>query len=99
MAWIKSKTTAHGHDSPFCVDENGNPFYLRHMAADCGWEEQTARNVVAKLHEQGRARIETVSNNGKAKRGVNRIWYCADVSQAREERRTKGDTDNSVQSY
>ena len=93
MAWIKSKTTAFRHDSPFCVDEHGKALYIEHMAAECGWKVQTARNIVAELNSQGRARLET------GKRGVNRIWYCADVPQAHQDRRTKDDGAKPVQSY
>ena len=100
MAWIKSKTTAFRHDSPFCVDEHGKPLYIAHMAADLGWEEQTARNILTKLEAQGRARFNGSAHAAKAKR----IWYCADIPQAHQERGTlegeeKENENNSVQSY
>lgn len=105
MAWVKSKTTAFRHESPFCVDDTGRPVYVRHLAADMGWKEQTARNVLVELQAQGRAQVK-----GK------RIWYCADVPQANQEptelleqpegeepelidRRTRGEQINSVQRY
>jgi hypothetical protein len=97
MAWVKSKTTAYHHESPFCVDDHGRPLYVQHMAADLGWAEQTARNVLSELQSQGRLKLK-----GK------RIWYCADVPQAYQEpeeqpeapdRRTKGERFNSVRSY
>ena len=88
MAWVKSKTTAYRHESPFCIDEQGNPLDHTHLAADMGWKPRTARNVLAKLNGQGRIRLE------EGKRS-NRIWYRADVPEGR----TKGDKKDSVQSH
>lgn len=109
MAWVKSKTTAFNHESPFCVDEHGKPLYIEHMAVDLGWEKQTARNVLGELEFQGRVRME-----GK------RIWYCANIPLARivpakggqlddeeptekesgkKQGRRKSGKSNSVQSY
>jgi hypothetical protein len=91
MAWIKSKTTAHHHNSPFCVDEHGKALRAPHLAVDLGWELQTARNVLSQLGAQGRARVDA--------RG--RIWQCADVPAAHQPRSTgriKGDGPYSVQS-
>jgi hypothetical protein len=92
MAWIKSKTIAFRHDSPFCVDEHDNALYIQHAAADLGWEDQTVRNVIGTLEKQGRARLEK-----------KRIWYCAYIPQAHEpasgEGRKESEQTNSVQSY
>jgi hypothetical protein len=96
MAWIKSKTTAFHHDSPYCVDDQGKPLYIPHMATDLGWREQTARNILTVLESQGRARFNGSVHAAKAKR----IWYCADVPQAHQEMgEQKGNENNSVQSY
>src|ERR1017187_415289 len=100
MAWVKSKTTAFHHESPFCVDDHGRPLYLGHLAADMGWAERTARNVLSELQSQGRVKLK-----GK------RIWYCADIPQAYQEPeeqpespetangRTKGERFDSVRRY
>ena len=74
MAWVKSKTTAYKHESPFCVDDQKRPLRFRHLAADMGWADHTAENVLCELQAQGRLKL-------KAKR----IWYCASVPQAYEE--------------
>ena len=99
MAWVKSKTTAYRHESPFCVDDHARPLYSQHLAADMKWADHTAQNVLSELQKQGR-----VSLKGK------RIWYCANVPQAYEEPeeqpepveldgRTKGERFSSVQRY
>lgn len=89
MAWVKSKTTAYLHESPFCVDDAGNELEAQHMAAECGWTIGNAKNVLTELNRQGRIRIE----KGK------RIWYCADIPDAKpaEKGRTKGKTKSCVQ--
>ena len=100
MAWVKSKTTAFRHESPFCVDEHGKPVYVQHLAAEMGWKIHTAQNVLCELESQGRIRLE----KGK------RIWYCADVptgnpdddpppplAPEEEERRKKSKSRASVQ--
>lgn len=81
MAWVKSKTTAYLHESPFCVDEHGNWVFAEHMAVDLGWKRQTARNVLGDLRSQGRIRLDDSVQNGKKGK---RIWYCADVPMARQ---------------
>lgn len=88
MAWVKSKTTAFHHESPYCVDEHGNALYAQHLATDKGWSLQSARNVLCRLASQGRIRL---------KKGQ-QIWYCADIPQARGADSTNG-TNYSVQSY
>lgn len=95
MAWVKSKTTAYLHESPHCVDEHGKALYIPHLAADLECKEQTARNALGTLQSQGRIKFEK-----------KRIWYCADIPQARAEiensenaGRTKGEKKLPVQSY
>jgi hypothetical protein len=90
MAWVKSKTTAYLHESPFCVDEHGKPLYIEHMAVDLGWKPRTARNVLTELQSQGRIKY-----------GKNRIWYCADIPQATQlnpnKRRKQGEEKYSIE--
>lgn len=91
MAWVKSKTTAFRHESPFCVDEHGQALVADHMAVELGWKLQTARNVLTQLQAQGRIRLQ----KGK------RIWYCADIPKAYEEPAEdaqNGDSKSSTQS-
>ena len=84
MAWVKSKTTAFHHESPFCVDEHGKPVYIDQMAAELGWKKQTAVNVLEQLQKQGRIRFEK-----------GRIWYRADVPEVG---RREGEQNNCVHS-
>jgi hypothetical protein len=89
MAWVKSKTTAFKHESPFCVDEDGKTLYIEHMAVELGWKERTARAVLDELQLQGRIKY-----------GKGRIWYCADVVtvyQKLKSRRRLGEEKCSVQ--
>jgi hypothetical protein len=75
VAWVKSKTIAYKRRSPHCVDADGHPLYIKHLAVELGWTERTARNVLREAELQGRLRF-----------GKNRIFYRADVPV----RRTKG---------
>ena len=86
LAWIKSKTIAYGHGSPFATGDDGQPLSLESMAAELGWKPQTARNVLNQLCTEGRARYEK-----------GRIWLSASVPDI-DSRRTEGEDFNSVQS-
>jgi len=88
QAWVKSKTTAYRHESPYCVDEHGKTLYVENMALELGWKIQTARN------ELNGAQIEGILRVAKDRK----IWLCADIPHACK-RRTKGDQSNSVQSW
>lgn len=70
LAWVKSKTTAFGHHSAFCVDEKGNALYLEHAAADLGWSLHTTQNIASQLNAQDRIRL---NKNSK------RIYFRAEI--------------------
>lgn len=98
LAWIKSKTVARDHDSPFAIDANTrNPLKVEAMATDLGWALQTAKNVLRSLEAQGRARTDDEG----------RIWLCADVPSAYAEPEPPNDSEteqpdsweNFVQSF
>lgn len=93
MAWVKSTSVAWPHNSPFCIDEHGNPLYIKHIATALGWKEKRARNALMELARQGRIRLEGSIHAKEAKR----IWYCADIPQAGEKGEQKGKQNSSVQ--
>jgi hypothetical protein len=90
VAWVKSKTT-HMSRSPFCVSERGTALWIQHLAADMGWKQQTARNVLNAVEKEGRIRLDHEHK---------RIWYVAgfEVQPAADSPKAKTDS-NSVQSY
>jgi hypothetical protein len=71
MACMKAHTIALGHGSPYATDEHGNSIYIEHFAIELGWSLITTREVVYRLHEQGRIRLE---------RKAKKIWLCAEVA-------------------
>ena len=91
-AWVKAHTSERIPGSPFCVDEKGRSVYIKKLAKDLHWELQTARNELVQAEAAGLCRVEK-----------GRIWQCADIPLAHqkrsENRRTKREKSNSVQSY
>jgi hypothetical protein len=77
IAWVKSKTVAYGHVSPYCVDEKGNVLTKEHAAGDLGWKVKTVQNELTELVRAGVVRLD-------AKNGQARIWLCADIPGARK---------------
>jgi len=68
LAWIKMHSIGHG--SAWCVDEARRPLRIESLAADLGWELQTARNACAQLTHEGRIRTQ-----------AGKIFYRADVPE------------------
>lgn len=81
LAWVKLNSI--GRASPYCVNVAGECLTVAHLAADCEWKLQTAKNFCSVLAAEGRIRLQ---------RGE-RIWYRADVPDQKAE-----DAKYSVQS-
>ena len=94
IAYLKSKTTAFGHRTPYATDEQGKAIKIPRIAIDLGWEERTVRNVLNALENKTRARVDDKG----------RIWLCADVPLAHVADSTEPDSaknsdDDFVQSH
>ena len=95
IAYLKSKTTALGHQSPYATYKGGHKaMKIPAMAAELGCAERTVRNVLNELSKQGRVRVDEQG----------RVWLCADVPLAHiedsaEEKLPEDPDDDFVQSH
>ncbi len=69
VAWVKSKTVALGHHSPYCVDEHGQALNVQHLATELGWHRKNAEAALREACQKGLVRVDQ----------QRRIWLCANV--------------------
>ena len=87
VAWVKSKTVAVGHMTPYATAERG-PFgepggllTLRDAREELGYDRKHMEHIARETDRQGRTRRDPRLDANGSENTRRRIWLCAEVAE------------------